>query len=180
MLYYLSAKNIFKVSFCESGKGQSHTLMSNDEHDKRQWVNAIRNAINAVKKTSTSSLKPLPLPLPLRPSTSTSSTSSEEDIWQTGCDIKTSMLPTFEWPCFPWIVWELNSFKNKGHTLSHNLFELKGTHVSVETLKHHKTKHWNVLHWLCASRPRDLSIDRLDRQKVPKRPLKCNYLRLQK
>ena len=132
MLYYLSAKNIFKVSFCESGKGQSHTLMSNDEHDKRQWVNAIRNAINAVKKTSTSSLKPLPLPL--RQSTSTSSTSSEEDIWQTGCDNKTSMLPTFEWPCFPWKVWELNSFKNKGHTLSHNLFELKVTHVSVETL----------------------------------------------
>ncbi|XP_052779187.1 rho guanine nucleotide exchange factor 3-like isoform X2 [Mya arenaria] len=47
-----TSKNVFRVSFTESGKGQSHTLMSNDEHDKRQWLNSIRSALNNVKKES--------------------------------------------------------------------------------------------------------------------------------
>ena len=42
----LSARNLFRVSFSNSTHGQSHTLMSNDEHDKRQWLHWLRLAID--------------------------------------------------------------------------------------------------------------------------------------
>ncbi|KAL4226174.1 Rho guanine nucleotide exchange factor 3 [Mactra antiquata] len=40
-----TSKNLFRVSFRDSSKGQSHTLMSNDEHDKRQWLTSLRQAV---------------------------------------------------------------------------------------------------------------------------------------
>jgi len=36
-----TAKNLIRLSFTESGCGQAHTLMANDEHDKRQWMHAF-------------------------------------------------------------------------------------------------------------------------------------------
>lgn len=33
-----TAKNVFRVSFEDTDKGQSHTLIATDEHDKRQWL----------------------------------------------------------------------------------------------------------------------------------------------
>ncbi|XP_052285929.1 neuroepithelial cell-transforming gene 1 protein-like [Dreissena polymorpha] len=48
-----TSKNIFRVSHVDSNKAQSHTLMCNDEHDKRQWLHCFKIAINAVPKTPT-------------------------------------------------------------------------------------------------------------------------------
>jgi len=38
-------KNVFKVSFVDTTKGQSHTLQANDEHDKRQWLQCLRSVL---------------------------------------------------------------------------------------------------------------------------------------
>ncbi|KAK2175494.1 hypothetical protein NP493_728g01065 [Ridgeia piscesae] len=40
-----SGKNVFKVSFVDTTKGQSHTLQANDEHDKRQWLQCLRSVL---------------------------------------------------------------------------------------------------------------------------------------
>ncbi|XP_078393523.1 rho guanine nucleotide exchange factor 3-like, partial [Cetorhinus maximus] len=39
------AKNIFRVSFRDRSRGQSHTLQANDTFNKQQWVSCIRQAI---------------------------------------------------------------------------------------------------------------------------------------
>ncbi|KAL3852984.1 hypothetical protein ACJMK2_016581 [Sinanodonta woodiana] len=49
------SKNLFRISFTNPNKGHSHTLMANDEHDKRQWLQSFHAAL---KKKSTSRLKP--------------------------------------------------------------------------------------------------------------------------
>lgn len=41
-----SSKHAFRVSFLHgSEKGMAHTLVANDEHDKRQWVTALRSVL---------------------------------------------------------------------------------------------------------------------------------------
>lgn len=35
---------MFKLSFADASRGQSHTLQANDEHDKRQWVTSLLHA----------------------------------------------------------------------------------------------------------------------------------------
>ncbi|KAI0242695.1 Neuroepithelial cell-transforming gene 1 protein [Lamellibrachia satsuma] len=40
-----AGKNMFKVSFSDPSRGQSHTLQANDEHDKRQWLQCLRNVL---------------------------------------------------------------------------------------------------------------------------------------
>ena len=45
MLFLLSGKMFFKVSFKNGKDGQSHTLQANDEHDKRQWVSCIKSQL---------------------------------------------------------------------------------------------------------------------------------------
>uniref|UniRef100_UPI00398F47F7 rho guanine nucleotide exchange factor 3-like n=1 Tax=Pristiophorus japonicus TaxID=55135 RepID=UPI00398F47F7 len=39
------AKNIFRVSFRDRSRGQSHTLQANDSFNKQQWVSCIRQAV---------------------------------------------------------------------------------------------------------------------------------------
>ncbi|CAL1541779.1 unnamed protein product [Lymnaea stagnalis] len=36
-----TGKNLIKISFVDSDRGQAHTLIANDEHDKRQWMQAF-------------------------------------------------------------------------------------------------------------------------------------------
>ncbi|XP_012943663.1 rho guanine nucleotide exchange factor 3 [Aplysia californica] len=43
-----TAKNLIRLSFVESDKGQSHTLIANDEHDKRQWMQAFAKVTNNI------------------------------------------------------------------------------------------------------------------------------------
>ncbi|XP_046561147.1 LOW QUALITY PROTEIN: neuroepithelial cell-transforming gene 1 protein-like [Haliotis rubra] len=43
-----TVRNVFKVSFKDSTKGQSHTLLANDEHDKRQWLQCFRQVTDEV------------------------------------------------------------------------------------------------------------------------------------
>lgn len=45
-----TSRNLFRVSFGESGGGQAHTLMSHDEHDKRQWLTHLRQAVANVRQ----------------------------------------------------------------------------------------------------------------------------------
>ena len=50
-LFYLlisPAKNLIRLSFIESERGQSHTLMANDEHDKRQWMQALHKVTSNI------------------------------------------------------------------------------------------------------------------------------------
>lgn len=54
--YNFSARNLLRVSFRDSDKGQSHTLMSNDEHDKRQWLLNLRQAITECQRLVDSSV----------------------------------------------------------------------------------------------------------------------------
>ncbi|CAG2218871.1 ARHGEF3_8 [Mytilus edulis] len=43
-----TVKNVFRVSFSEQDKGQSHTLIAADEHDKRQWLICFQKLVNIV------------------------------------------------------------------------------------------------------------------------------------
>ncbi|XP_060069190.1 rho guanine nucleotide exchange factor 3-like [Ylistrum balloti] len=45
-----TSKNVFRVSFQDSNKGQSHTLIATDEHDKRQWVQSIQKTLSSMKR----------------------------------------------------------------------------------------------------------------------------------
>lgn len=49
---FISARNLLKVSFKDTSRGQSHTLMSNDEHDKRQWLSHLQQAVKASQADS--------------------------------------------------------------------------------------------------------------------------------
>ncbi|XP_069142127.1 rho guanine nucleotide exchange factor 3-like [Argopecten irradians] len=44
------AKNLFRVSFQDSNRGQSHTLIATDEHDKRQWLQSIQKTLDSVRR----------------------------------------------------------------------------------------------------------------------------------
>ena len=48
----VAGKNMFKVSWSEPNKGQSHTLQANDEHDKRQWLQCLKNVLPPAVCTS--------------------------------------------------------------------------------------------------------------------------------
>lgn len=52
-----TAKNLFRVSFRDSSLGQSHTLLTNDSHDKKQWLCNLRKV----------SSQPVILPSPVLP-----------------------------------------------------------------------------------------------------------------
>ena len=41
----VSGKYAFRVSFLSGDKGMSHTLVAHDEHDRRQWVTALRSVL---------------------------------------------------------------------------------------------------------------------------------------
>ncbi|KAK3102282.1 hypothetical protein FSP39_010188 [Pinctada imbricata] len=41
-----TAKNVFRVSFKDSSRGQSHTLIATDEHSKRQWMQCLQTALD--------------------------------------------------------------------------------------------------------------------------------------
>lgn len=43
-----TVKNVFRVSFSEQDKGQSHTLIAADEHDKRQWLICFQKLVHIV------------------------------------------------------------------------------------------------------------------------------------
>ncbi|OWF55587.1 neuroepithelial cell-transforming gene 1 protein-like isoform X2 [Mizuhopecten yessoensis] len=45
-----TTKNVFRLSFQDSNKGQSHTLTATDEHDKRQWLQSIQKTLNGVRR----------------------------------------------------------------------------------------------------------------------------------
>ncbi|XP_033744591.1 rho guanine nucleotide exchange factor 3-like isoform X2 [Pecten maximus] len=45
-----TTKNVFKVSFRDSNRGQSHTLIATDEHDKRQWLQSIHKTLDTVRR----------------------------------------------------------------------------------------------------------------------------------
>lgn len=45
-----TGKNLFRVTGGTADKPQSYTLQANDEHDKRQWVSAIRSMLAAERK----------------------------------------------------------------------------------------------------------------------------------
>ncbi|XP_062610643.1 rho guanine nucleotide exchange factor 3-like isoform X2 [Saccostrea cucullata] len=44
-----TVKNIFRVGFVDGNKGQSHTLIAADEHDKRQWLQCLNSILKTVK-----------------------------------------------------------------------------------------------------------------------------------
>lgn len=43
-----TVKNLIRISFQNSDKGQSHTLIANDEHDKRQWMHAFQKITSKI------------------------------------------------------------------------------------------------------------------------------------
>ncbi|XP_072136520.1 rho guanine nucleotide exchange factor 3 isoform X2 [Mobula birostris] len=45
-------KNFFRVSFVDPSEGQSHSLQANDAFNKQQWLNCIRQAKEAVQRSS--------------------------------------------------------------------------------------------------------------------------------
>ncbi|XP_041379624.1 rho guanine nucleotide exchange factor 3-like [Gigantopelta aegis] len=47
-----TSKNVFRVSFKDSIKGQAHTLIANDEHDKRQWLQCLRQVTEVIPVVS--------------------------------------------------------------------------------------------------------------------------------
>ncbi|XP_025106495.1 neuroepithelial cell-transforming gene 1 protein-like isoform X2 [Pomacea canaliculata] len=49
-----TAKNVLRVSFTDSKMGQSHTLMANDEHDKRQWMQSFQAVTSHIVKVGLS------------------------------------------------------------------------------------------------------------------------------
>lgn len=44
-----AVKNVFRVGFSDPDKGQSHTLIAVDEHDKRQWMNCLQTLVPIVQ-----------------------------------------------------------------------------------------------------------------------------------
>ncbi|XP_067884510.1 rho guanine nucleotide exchange factor 3-like, partial [Heterodontus francisci] len=56
------AKNIFRVSFRDRSRGQSHTLQANDTFNKQQWVSCIRQAVINVRDRHQPQLQPAELP----------------------------------------------------------------------------------------------------------------------
>lgn len=48
-------KNILRISFDENEKGQSHTLVASDEHDKRQWMQCINSVIKKQQQKTSDS-----------------------------------------------------------------------------------------------------------------------------
>ncbi|XP_060555151.1 rho guanine nucleotide exchange factor 3-like isoform X2 [Ruditapes philippinarum] len=47
-----TSRNLLRVSFKDSNLGQSHTLMSTDEHDKRQWLTHLHQAVKVTQTDS--------------------------------------------------------------------------------------------------------------------------------
>ncbi|CAG5136263.1 unnamed protein product, partial [Candidula unifasciata] len=43
-----TVKNLIRISFQNSDRGQSHTLIANDEHDKRQWMHAFNKITSKI------------------------------------------------------------------------------------------------------------------------------------
>ncbi|XP_059144612.1 neuroepithelial cell-transforming gene 1 protein-like isoform X2 [Physella acuta] len=43
-----TAKNMIRLSFQDAHKGHSHTLIANDEHDKRQWMQAFHKVTSKI------------------------------------------------------------------------------------------------------------------------------------
>lgn len=70
--FYFLAKNVLRVGFVDGGKGQSHTLIAADQHDKRQWLQCLNSILKTVKKPANED------PLGLRPDPV--GQSSESDI----------------------------------------------------------------------------------------------------
>ncbi|KAI8764256.1 rho guanine nucleotide exchange factor 3 [Biomphalaria glabrata] len=44
----LTGKNVIRLSFMDTEKGQTHTLIANDEHDKRQWMQAFHKVTSNI------------------------------------------------------------------------------------------------------------------------------------
>ncbi|BFZ08865.1 hypothetical protein BsWGS_11903 [Bradybaena similaris] len=43
-----TVKNLIRISFQNCDRGQSHTLVANDEHDKRQWMHAFQKITSKI------------------------------------------------------------------------------------------------------------------------------------
>uniref|UniRef100_A0A0B6ZV76 PH domain-containing protein n=1 Tax=Arion vulgaris TaxID=1028688 RepID=A0A0B6ZV76_9EUPU len=43
-----TAKNLIRLSFQDTDRGQSHTLIISDEHDKRQWMQAFNKVASKI------------------------------------------------------------------------------------------------------------------------------------
>ncbi|ESO83645.1 hypothetical protein LOTGIDRAFT_132999, partial [Lottia gigantea] len=52
----VTTRNVFKVSFKDPLSGQSHTLIANDEHDKRQWLQCIEKVLTEYNDSNLSTL----------------------------------------------------------------------------------------------------------------------------
>lgn len=50
IIFYSTAKNVLRVGFVDGVKGQSHTLIAADQHDKRQWLQCLNSILSTVKK----------------------------------------------------------------------------------------------------------------------------------
>lgn len=46
-----TAKNVFRLSFRDGSQGQAHTLIAIDEHDKRQWLQCLQQAVVSQPQT---------------------------------------------------------------------------------------------------------------------------------
>lgn len=46
------AKNLIRISFPDGEKAQAHTLLANDEHDKRQWMQAFLKVASCVEQVA--------------------------------------------------------------------------------------------------------------------------------
>ncbi|GAB1611354.1 neuroepithelial cell-transforming gene 1 protein-like isoform X1, partial [Argonauta hians] len=73
-----TAKNVFRLSFSDPSQGQAHTLIATDEHDKRQWLQCLRQAIT--KQTLPPPPPPPSLPPAPQPSSSSSSSSPSSSL----------------------------------------------------------------------------------------------------
>lgn len=51
-----TSRNLLRVSFKDTSHGQSHTLMSTDEHDKRQWMLHLQQAVKTVQENKAEKL----------------------------------------------------------------------------------------------------------------------------
>ncbi|XP_011416553.3 rho guanine nucleotide exchange factor 3 isoform X1 [Magallana gigas] len=72
-----TAKNVLRVGFVDGGKGQSHTLIATDQHDKRQWLQCLNSILKTVKKPATTSNED---PLGLRPDPVGQSSESDTEL----------------------------------------------------------------------------------------------------
>lgn len=52
---FLPAKHAFRVTSKDLTKGKSLILQANDQHHKKQWLNALQSVAPNIVKTSTSS-----------------------------------------------------------------------------------------------------------------------------